>query len=104
MKPLIESDDTIWKQHPPEPESHKHNQPSIVLRLHLLTTSTALPDPASVLADHGIPCFTAERMLEVIHVLDYAIHSPLSGRMRVGRDHRANQLRPPQFAPDACVA
>src|SRR5215831_1846488 len=65
-----------------------------------LATGSFLPDPASILANHGLPGFASPSLLKFGHVLQNTIDAIATGRVRVGVHEHARIFGPAFFAPD----
>src|SRR5881394_352554 len=61
--------------------------------------TTALPNPASILADHRLPRLTSPCLLKFRHILHHTVHAIPSWRMRIGIDQRTRQFGTSLFAP-----
>src|SRR5580704_13513596 len=63
-----------------------------------------LPHPAGIHRHHGLTGFTAESLAKLRHILHYAVHPELPGRMRIGLHLQAELLRAGAAAPTLPVS
>src|SRR5437588_4001542 len=63
-----------------------------------------LPDPTGVRRRHWLAGFAAESLLKFRHIAHYAVHAPLSGRVRIHADQHSRQFWSRVLAPDTAKA
>src|SRR5258708_23018399 len=66
--------------------------------------SICLPNPAGVVAHHGLSDFASPCLLELRHILHHAVHPIPARRVRVGVNQGPLQFRSALFAPHSAEA